>query len=133
MLKCCKLPEYRRAQAKRDSRNGAEHRGSQQWKSQGAEGQPSSRGGSGFGRGKIHPAGRPSGRAVGPGRNELGNQVAMNRFSEGSEPGNRGCRTSSWNGRSRFAGEDRISGQGFRTGSPGKEELTKGIARQRLR
>jgi hypothetical protein len=57
----------------------------------------------------------------------------MNRFSEGSEPGNRGCGTSSWNGRSRFAGEDRISGQGFRTGSPGKEELTKGIARQRLR
>ena len=69
---------------------------------------------------------------VGPGRNELGNQVAMNRFSEGSEPGNRGCGTSSWVGWNRFAGEDRISGWGSSRFRPGREP-TKGIARQRLR
>jgi hypothetical protein len=68
----------------------------------------------------IHPAGRSSGRAVGPGRNELGNQVAMNRFSEGSEPGNRGCGTSSWVGWNRVTGEDRISGWGFEPASAGE-------------
>jgi hypothetical protein len=78
----------------------------------------------------IHSAGRLSGRAVGPGRNELGNQVAMNRFSEGSEPGNRGCGTSSWVGWNRFAGEDQISGWGNKPCKRGVN-LTKGIARQR--